>query len=395
MTKSQKYKAIFPLVVFGVLLWFLFFVLPKTNAGLSYSIEKDGSASTTKIVLVEIPKATHVATPSAVKAVYLTGWGAGTPSLRDRVIKLIDDTELNSVVIDIKDFSGTISFPIENKTVAQYALVEERIPNIRDLIRTLHEKNIYVIGRITVFQDPNLAKKRPDSAVQSQATGGLWKDKKGIAYLDPSARDGWDYHVALAQESYKLGFDEINFDYIRFPSDGNIADMKFPISGKVNQTASTTPKADKLEAFFKYLSTEIRKEKEHPIISADLFGMTTSNTDDLGIGQVLERTAPYFDYVSPMVYPSHYPKTFIGLANPAANPYIVVKYALGRGVTRLEAASTTPLKLRPWLQDFDLGADYTADMVRAQIKATYDVGLTSWMLWDPRNLYTRGALLVD
>ncbi|MEK9201846.1 MAG: putative glycoside hydrolase, partial [Patescibacteria group bacterium] len=128
------------------------------------------------------------------------------------------------------------------------------------------------------------------------------------------------------------------------------------------------------------------------VISADLFGMTTTNTDDLNIGQVLERTLPYFDYIAPMVYPSHYPKTFLGFSNPAEKPYEVIKYSLDSAVTR---ASTTPQKIRPWLQDFDLGAVYTKEMVRAQIQATYDAGLTSWMLWDAANTYTRGALLPE
>jgi hypothetical protein len=321
MKSAPKHRVIFFLGGFAILLVALFVVLPKTNAGLSYSLEKDiNASSSTKTTVPEIPKATHVSTPKAVKAAYMTSWVAGTTKMRDHVIALIDETELNSIVIDIKDFSGTISFPITNETVAKYKASEERIPDVRALIELLHKKNIYVIGRITIFQDPHLAKARPDIAVQSKATGGTWKDRKGIAYIDPSAKDAWDYNIALAKESYELGFDEINFDYIRFPSDGNIADMKFPISGNVTATASTTPKADKLEAFFKYVRTEINKEKEHPVISADLFGMTTSNTDDLGIGQVLERAAPYFDYIAPMVYPSHYPATFIGLKNPAEHP---------------------------------------------------------------------------
>ena len=127
-------------------------------------------------------------------------------------------------------------------------------------------------------------------------------------------------------------------------------------------------------------------------ISVDLFGMTTTNSDDLNIGQILEYAAPYVDYIAPMVYPSHYPKTFQGFANPAEHPYEVVKFAMEKGVEKLIAASSTPSKLRPWLQDFDLGATYDASMVRAQIQATYDAGLTSWMLWDAANRYTRDAL---
>jgi len=126
-----------------------------------------------------------------------------------------------------------------------------------------------------------------------------------------------------------------------------------------------------------------------------LFGMVTTNSDDLNIGQVLEYALPWFDYVSPMVYPSHYPTGFIGLSNPAAHPYEVVKYSMDRAVIKAKEAGIDPLKLRPWLQDFDLGADYNAAEVRAQIKATYDAGLNSWLLWSASNRYTVDALLSD
>jgi hypothetical protein len=395
MTKGLSSKLFF-IIVACALAYATFFILTKGfPTGLSYSVETQQTATQTPAVIKTLPEAKHIPTPDAVKAVYMTSHAASTQSFRTHLIKLLDETELNAIVIDIKDYSGTISFPIEDKAVSQYGASENRIPDIREFIELLHNKNVYVIGRITVFQDPHLAKARPDIAVQSKATGGTWKDRKGIAFIDVSAKDAWDYHIALAKESYKLGFDEINFDYIRFPSDGNIADMKFPVSGNVTATASTTPKADALEKFFKYLHTEIKKDKKHPVISADLFGMVTTNTDDLGIGQVLERAIPYFDYIAPMVYPSHYPATFLGYKNPAEHPYEVIEYAMGSAVKRLNAASTTPLKLRPWIQDFNLGATYDAEKVRAQIKATYDVGLTSWMLWDPKNQYTRGALLPE
>ncbi len=123
--------------------------------------------------------------------------------------------------------------------------------------------------------------------------------------------------------------------------------------------------------------------------------MVTTNTDDLNIGQVLENTLPYVDFVAPMVYPSHFPPTWNGLKNPAANPYDVIHYSMGKAVERAKAMGEDPLKLRPWLQDFNLGATYTKDMVRAQIDATYDVGLTSWMMWDPANTYTEGSLLSE
>jgi len=270
---------------------------------------------------------------------------------------------------------------------------------------------VYVIGRISVFQDPYYTKLHPELAVKRASDGGVWNDHKGLSFIDVGAEEYWEYVVAIARDAYAAGFDEINFDYIRFPSDGNMKDIAFPHSG-------TRLKADVLEDFFSYVYDKLHDSGA--VLSADLFGYTTTNTDDLGIGQLIERTLPYFDYVMPMVYPSHYNDGFIGYTNPAAYPYEVVKYSMDSAVRRAKklqfakdstATSTavvvlreqaqkghgdiSPHQIRPWLQDFDLGATYTADMVRAQMRATYDAGLSSWSLWDAGNTYTKSALQSD
>jgi hypothetical protein len=252
---------------------------------------------------------------------------------------------------------------------------------------------------VTVFQDPLYTRKNPSEAIKRASDGGVWKDRKGLSFVDVGSQPFWNYIGAMAKESYALGFDEINFDYVRFPSDGNMKDIVYPL-----EKLGVKTKHEALNKFFTYLDVELRQKLKIPI-SADLFGMVTTNTDDLGIGQVLEDALSHFDYVAPMVYPSHYPVGFNNWKKPATVPYELIKFTMGRAVARADAlasstASTTPIskaamrgKLRPWLQDFDMGADYTADMVRAQMKATYDVGLDSWMLWDPKNVYTRPALL--
>ncbi|OHA26458.1 MAG: hypothetical protein A3C06_02680 [Candidatus Taylorbacteria bacterium RIFCSPHIGHO2_02_FULL_46_13] len=166
-----------------------------------------------------------------------------------------------------------------------------------------------------------------------------------------------------------------------------MTNIYYPTSEAVVEADPVGGKSAVLRSFFSYLSRELKKEPI--IISADLFGMTTTNNDDLNIGQVLEDALANFDYVSPMVYPSHYPANFLGFANPATKQYEVVKYSMDSAVRR---ASTTPFKLRPWLQDFSLGATYTPDMVRTQMQAVYDSGLNSWMLWNASNRYTAAAL---
>lgn len=343
------------------------------------------------------PKASHVKTPEAVKAIYMTACAASTPSMRDGLIELIDTTEINSLVLNIKDEKGKISFDVENPilkdSVAQLKNGECKIDDIKGLIKTLHDKNIYVIGRIPVFQDIHMTKVRPDLAVKRASDGGVWQDRKGIKWLDAGSKDVWDYIIAIGKESYEIGFDELNFDYIRFPSDGNMNDIYFPYSDAKLKADPINGKANVIKSFFAYLDKSF--EETDAVLSADLFGMTTTNTDDLNIGQVLENAAPYFDYIAPMVYPSHYPPNFNGWKNPNNYPYELIKFVMTEGAKRMTAASSTPLKLRPWLQDFDYGGDYDIPEVKAQIQATYDSGLTSWMLWSPSNKYTKGALLKE
>ncbi|MFZ2621036.1 MAG: putative glycoside hydrolase [Minisyncoccia bacterium] len=370
-----------------VILFILFFlvILPRVLSGHYISYQKVGLADLlsgkTKAEPVFIPS--YVVTPSVVKGIYMTSWVAGDKKLRDGLINLLDDTELNTIVIDIKDYSGKIVFPITNRELNSYGSEEVRVNDLEDFIETLHKKDIYVIGRVAVFQDAYFVKYRPDLAVKNESGTEIWKDQKGISWIDAGSREYWDYIILLSKEARKIGFDEINFDYIRFPSDGNMNDISYPWS-------STTPKILVLKNFFEYLHNNLIDSGLKT--SADLFGMTTTALDDMGIGQVLENTLPYFDYVSPMVYPSHYSADFEGFKEPEAHPYEIVKIAMQSAVLRAKIASTSPDKLRPWLQDFGLKMSYGPTEVRAQINATNDVGLDSWLLWSASNKYTKGAL---
>jgi len=333
---------------------------------------------------------THKETPKPLKAIYMSSWAASSDTFRKKITDLIDKTELNTVVIDIKDYTGKIAFNVSNPDLQKFGSTENRIRNIKSLIEELHKKNIYVIGRIAVFQDPFFIKARPDLAVKTLSNkNAIWKDRKGMTWIDAGSREFWDYTILIAKESYSIGFDELNFDYIRFPSDGNMKDIYFPISnGKI--------KKEVMKEFFKYLNEKLvntDSPRTGMKISGDVFGMVATNNDDLNIGQMLEDTIEYFDYVAPMVYPSHFPNGWNGFKNPANNPYDVIKISMDKAVARTKTAGKDPNKIRPWLQDFNMGATYTKEMVRAQIKATYDAGLDSWMLWDPGNTYTEGALL--
>ncbi|MDH5442163.1 MAG: putative glycoside hydrolase [Candidatus Nomurabacteria bacterium] len=334
------------------------------------------------IVGIEAKIAKHKSVPDSVRAVYMTSYVAGSSRARNRVIDLIESTELNSVIIDIKDATGYIAFPMYDPMINQVGATSKRITDIESLLEKLHNKGIYVIGRVQVFQDPFLAEKWPDEAVRSISTGDVWRDNKGIAWMDVGSKATWDYTARIANEAYDLGFDEINFDYVRYPSDGDLSDVFYPISG-------SDIRADSLVRFFQFMYDKFNDTEI--VISADVFGLTAVEKNDMGIGQIIERIAPLVDYIAPMVYPSHYANGFRGFANPADHPYDVVFHSMNTARKRLEAIGEDPNKLRPWLQDFDYKATYTADMVRAQIQATYDAGLNSWMIWDPRNQYTASA----
>ncbi|MEI6528154.1 MAG: putative glycoside hydrolase [bacterium] len=387
IAKQKMFWVAVVVVIFGISLFVLPYLLP-TNFSLGLS--------EVEAPKIEVEKVPHVSTPTAVKGIYMTSCVASMPTFRAKLVKLIDETELNSVVIDIKDYSGTISVDFNNPEYkSAYEANGCKVKDMKDFIKSLHEKNIYVIARITSFQDPFVAKQHPEWAIKKKSDKTVvWKDRKGISFIDANNRDMWKYLADLGTEAYKLGFDEINFDYIRFPSDGDMKDIYFPWSNSILTTStSTMPKAVVMKGFFEYLHSRFGGTETK--ISADLFGMTTTNTDDLNIGQLLEDAAPNFDYIAPMVYPSHYPSGFNNYKDVNAHPYDIVKFSMDKAVARLILASTTPLKLRPWLQDNDYPVPYTPEMVRAQMKATYDAGLNSWMLWDAANTYTRAALLAE
>jgi hypothetical protein len=372
------------ILVFFVCFIIFSFIFPQKNLAQNVNSYINVKSEVLPIDVLEIESMTHIETPESVKAIYISSWVAGTKKFMDPLISLIDKTELNAVVIDIKDSTGRISFEVQDPELAKLGTAENRIPDIKALTTLLHEKNIYIIGRIAVFQDPSFIKKYPEIAVKTKTDKNkIWKDRRGISWIDAGSKEAWDYTIAIAKESYSDGFDEINFDYIRFPSDGNMKDMYLPISdGKI--------KAEVLKSFFIYLNQELKKT-EIPM-SADLFGMTTTQKDDMNIGQIFENALPYFDFIDPMVYPSHYPNNWNNFKKPAEKPYEVVNIALKSAVDRAILAGFDKSKVRPWLQDFNLGAVYTKEMVRAQMDATYDNGLNSWLLWDPANTYTPSAL---
>lgn len=312
------------------------------------------------------------------KGIYLTAYSAASSKKMAAMIDLINRTELNAVVIDIKDYSGKVLYDTQVPLAQELGLVDVRIKDIPALIEQLHEHDIYVIARQTVFQDPILAEKKPELAIKSK-NGGLWRDHKYLAWVDPTQQPIWDYNVQIAKEVIALGFDEINFDYVRFPSDGNMSLVVY--------TNGEKPRTQVMNEFYHYLSDQLKDEPAY--ISLDLFGYVMERHDGMSIGQRLEDSVDAVDYISPMMYPSHYPSGHLGLANPAAHPGIVIDNGMKKGTPYFEGQRA---QARPWIQAFHLGATYGAAAIRAQIDKVEAYPNAGWLLWNAANRYTEAGL---
>lgn len=322
------------------------------------------------------------------KGLYLTAYSAGNAKKIDAIIDLIDKTELNAVVIDIKDYSGKILYDSKLKLVNDLKTDENRLGDVASLIKKLHAKNIYVIARQTVFQDPILAEKKPEWAIKNKS-GNLWRDYKGLAWVDPSKKEVWSYNVAIAKEVAAFGFDEINFDYVRFPSDGNMAQAVFSKDYADLKRITQITKYEVMKQFYHFLNIKLSGE---PVwISLDMFGfvMEKNSEDDMRIGQRIADAVDEVDYISPMMYPSHYPSGHLGLKNPAQYPAKVIANGMKMGMPKFEGKRA---KVRPWIQAFNLGAVYDAQKIREQITEVEKYTDAGWLMWNASNRYSEQGL---
>jgi hypothetical protein len=319
-------------------------------------------------------------TPVRVRGIYLTGWTAGTKRFHE-LVNLVDKTELNAMVIDIKDTDGVISYKSNIPLAKKYNLSFAKMDPAK-VMPVLKEHNIYSIARIACFKDPELAKKRPDLAIQT-TSGGLWRDRGGSPWLNPYKKENWEYIAAIAKEAAAKGFNEIQLDYVRFASEGKMSSAVFP--GKTKEEPTVV-----IDKFTQYLRKEL--EPSGVWFAADIFGLTALVHHDMGIGQKIGGIAANVDYICPMVYPSHYHLGEYGIPNPDLRPYKTVWLSIRDAKVRIKE---THAKVRPWLQDFSLQSHYGPDEVRKQMQAVYDNGIGEWILWNPRNRYTASALRTD
>ncbi len=317
------------------------------------------------------PRKAHV----DIHGIYMTGWTAGS----DRFYELVDfmkATGLNAVVIDAQDDDGQISWETDIPLAVELQAHESKIPDIDERIRYLKEKGIYTIARIVVYADPLLGRKRPDMSIQH----GQFVDTRGIRWPDPYNRAVWEYKVAIAKDAARRGFDEIQFDYIRFP--------EHRIEG-YNYHVPVSQRTEAIEGFLRYAKQEL--EPLGVFIAADVFGLTTSvaEGDDMEIGQDYAGIASIVDYMLPMVYPSHYARGTYGVDDPNEEPGRIVYESLVAAQKRTWGVDVK--KHRPWIQDFDYGKHYTVSDIEDQIRGLARAGIYQWVLWDPHNRYTRGV----
>jgi hypothetical protein len=333
----------------------------------------------------------RVPRPDSVRALYVNGWAAGRRGGMRDLIRIADETEINAFVIDIKESDTFLVHDSTGIALAKEIGADGRPASrwLPALVDTLKAHGIYPIARIVVFKDRMLAEKRPDLAIR-HAGGGVWKDQNGKPWVNPYHRTVWDYNIDIAREALDMGFSEVQWDYVRFPDvvESLRRTMVFPGSDGVSRE-------DNIVAFIRH-SKERLKEYQVPV-TADVFGLITHLEGDAGIGQNWEKVIQEADVVLPMVYPSHYYTGFYGFGHPAAHPYEVIRISMQDGVERAEylrREGKPVAEIMPWLEAQTASwikptVEYGPAELRQQIQATYDSGLKSWTLWNPRSQYDR------
>ena len=315
-----------------------------------------------------------------VRGLYVNRWAAQSPARMRSLIAIADSTEINGFVIDLKDEFG-LNYSSGDSLVRRNAGNAGAIPRMGALLDTLHAHGILPIARIVVFKDSVAARVNADHTIR-RPDGSSWRDKEGLAWVNPYDRAIWEYNIRVAEEAVRLGFPEIQFDYIRFPEPyASLPKQVFPGA----DPALSKPQA--LAAFLEEACGRIRKIGGR--CTADIFGLVTTVPGALEIGQAWEPLARVTDVLLPMVYPSHYPRGAFGLARPNAEPYQVIKIAITRAYERNSALGLPAgEQVRPWIQAFSLGQPpYEAHHVREQIRGVYDAGYDGWILWHPGTKY--------
>lgn len=321
-------------------------------------------------------------TPVKVKGVYISAYVAGTQSMMDEIIRHIDETEINAVVIDVKDDNGRITFSMDTPVVNEIGAVQRLIPDIEGLMKKLKEHNIYTIARVVAFRDPYLPEQKPELALKL-ADGSIYRDNKGMAWVNPYKRELWDYLVEVGIGAHDAGFDEVQFDYIRFSTEKGVNNVVYDEADTGGRS-----KTDIITEFIDYAYERLAEENIY--VAADVFGaIIGGGVDSDSVGQSYGDMAEHLDYICPMIYPSHYGDGNFGIEHPDTQPYDTILAALQGSKEDLGGHTKKngdAIIVRPWLQDFTASylanyIEYGPTQIREQIQAVYDAGYDEWMLW--------------
>jgi hypothetical protein len=327
-----------------------------------------------------------------VRGVYVTGNSAGGQRF-NQLVDLLNSSDLNSMVIDIKDDHGYLTFRPEADSPF-YDISQNYIGDPKQLMKTLEENNIYPIARIVVFKDTALADKRPDLSFREK--GHVWKNGRGEAFVNPFLKEVWDYNVAIAEKAAKLGFKEIQFDYVRFPEGFERRDeiLEYDVGPYSDGEDNVKKRVAAVTDFVAYASEQLSSYDVD--VSVDIFGYAATISEAPGIGQNFSNIANNVDVISSMIYPSHWTPYF-GIDKPDLYPYELTK-AYAKVENKVLASLDNPPISRPWIQDFTaawLGAgnykQYGKEEVEAQIRALHEQGINEFLLWNASNRYTKGV----
>ena len=319
--------------------------------------------------------------PVKVKGVYLTAYVAGTTSMFDEILSHIDETEINAVVIDVKNDEGHVTFAMDSPIVSEVGSVQ-KLMDVESVMAKLKARGIYTIARIVAFRDPYLPEQRPEWGLHL-ADGSLYRDNKGLAWVNPYKREVWDYLVEVAVEAHKAGFDEVQFDYIRFSTEKGINNVVYDDADTKGMS-----KKEIISEFVEYVYGKCLQEGV--FMAADVFGaIIGGGIDSDNVGQSYGNMAASLDYICPMIYPSHYADGNFGIEHPDTQPYDTILAALQGSKADLRSYAENGAHqavVRPWLQDFTASylqnyINYGPEQIRAQIQAVYDAGYDEWMLW--------------
>lgn len=328
--------------------------------------------------------------PVKVKGIYVSGPVAGIDKM-DELIDLVDRTELNAMVIDVKNDEGKVTYKMQSAQVQELETSIRYIPDIDALVEKCKAKNIYLIARIVAFRDPYLAEKKPEWALQTK-DGEIFRDQNGMAWINPYEREVWDYLVEIASQAAADGFDEVQFDYIRFSTDVGEDEVDY------GPQAAETDKVEIITQFTDYLYEKLAPRGVY--VAADVFGTVIDNkTDQKIVGQEYAALAQRLDYICPMVYPSHYYNGAYGIDVPDADPYATIYAAASSSARELEAVPEEKrAHVRLWLQSFTAGwiqghISYGPQQIREQIQGVYDAGYEEWILWNAAVNYQPDSLL--